>query len=52
MKEDLKKAFAAVVAYEKANSRKITAALTGLAVKSIYGKAAVAVLTALLGLQS
>lgn len=52
MKEDLKKALAAAVAWEKANSRKIYSVLGMLSVKSAYGKAALAVVLALLGVQN
>lgn len=45
------KLFQDATAWEKANSRKIAAAIGGLAVKSSYGKAVVAVALALLGLQ-
>lgn len=49
---DLNKIWQNALAWEKANSRKIAAAVGALAVKSAYGKAAVAVALALLGLQN
>lgn len=41
----------ALLAFEKANQRTIAAALSAIAVKSIYGKAAIAAALALLGVQ-
>lgn len=49
---ELKKAFAAAVAYEKANSRKIALVLGTVVTHSVYGKAALAVVLTLLGIQN
>jgi hypothetical protein len=52
MKEYLKKALTAVVAYEKANARTIAALVATIATKSVYSKAVVSVALALLGIQN